>query len=176
MVSEDSDQLRSGLLAVHRLGDFCEFRKTLMSLMLTSIDHPNAAREVFEVTPLRCMQWVRFKERNDRVDQIRPPSYSIAIQVFLMVIVTSVGKYPSDSEKLNKVTEAREALRPLRHRELMRHLIAGFVASAIRSIWLSNKADGEATLSVYKTNYPAELNQSFLLIVCTRHIFTVPPT
>jgi hypothetical protein len=93
-----------------------------------------------------------------------------------VVIETPVGKYTPDAEKHHEVTETLKALRPLRHRELMRHLIAGSVASAPRSIWLSNEADGEASLSVYKTNHPAKLNQSFLLIVCTRHIFTVSPT
>ena len=56
------------------------------------------------------------------------------------------------------------------------HLIAGFVAFPARTAWLPDETDGEAALSVYKANDPASLNQSFLLISCTRHIVTVPPT
>jgi hypothetical protein len=56
------------------------------------------------------------------------------------------------------------------------HLIAGHVARATRPRWLSDESNGEAALSVYKTDNPAELDQSFLLISCTRHIVTVSPT
>ena len=54
----------------------------------------------------------------------------------------------------------------------MSHLIAGFVAFPARPIWLSDEADGEASLSVYKANNPAKLNQSFLLIFRTERIVT----
>lgn len=68
------------------------------------------------------------------------------------------------------------ALSALCHGELVSHLKAGLVAFSARPTWLSNEADGEAALSVYKTNNPAKPDQSFLLISCTRHILTVPPT
>jgi hypothetical protein len=55
------------------------------------------------------------------------------------------------------------------------HLKAGLVASATRSVWLTNEPDGEASLSVYKTYNPAELNQPFLLVFCTHGVVTVPP-
>ena len=35
-----------------------------------------------------------------------------------------------------------------------------------------DKADGEASLSIHKTNYPAKLDQSFLLIARTGRIVT----
>ena len=93
-----------------------------------------------------------------------------------MVVISLVGDDASHSEEVHKLIETRSALRALRHGELMSHLIAGFVAFPARSVMLPNKTDGEATLSVYKTNNPAKLDQSFLLISCTRHIVTVPPT
>jgi len=52
----------------------------------------------------------------------------------------------------------------------MRHLVAGLVAFSAWPVGLPDEADGEASFSVYKTNNPAELNQSFLLITCT-HVF-----
>ena len=54
----------------------------------------------------------------------------------------------------------------------MRYLIAGFVAASLRSAWLPNEADGEASFSVYKTNNPASLDQPFLLIFRTDRIVT----
>ena len=122
------------------------------------------------------MQRIRLEEWNDRLDQIRPPSYSVAIQVFSVVVVPLVSEHASHTKESYEVIETRDALRALCHCKLVGHLKAGFVASASRSMWLSNETYGEATLSVYKTHIPAELDQSFLLISCTRHIFTVPAT
>jgi hypothetical protein len=122
------------------------------------------------------MHVVRLKEGNDRPDQILPAPHRIAIQVLLVVVVPPVRKHASHSEKVDKIVETRDALRALRNRKLVRHLIASFVACPTRSTRLPNECDGEATLSVYKTNNPAKLDQSFLLISCTRHIVTVPPT
>src|SRR5262245_60914146 len=56
--------------------------------------------------------------------------------------------------------------------ELMRHLIAGFVAFPARPAWLPDETDGEASFSVHKTSNPAKLNQPFLLIVRTHHVVT----
>jgi hypothetical protein len=176
MVSEDSDHLSPGLLAIHRLDDFRKIHQTLTGQVQSSIDQTNAARELLEVTLLRRMQRIRLEERNDRLDQVRPASYSVAIQVLPVVVVPLVSKHASHSEEPYELMKTRDALCALRHRKLVGHLIAGFVASAPRSMWLPNETYGEATLSVYKTNNPAELDQSFLLISCTRHIVTVPPT
>ena len=38
--------------------------------------------------------------------------------------------------------------------------------------WLPDEPDGEASFPVYKTNNPTEIDQSFLLIVCTGRIVT----
>ena len=56
----------------------------------------------------------------------------------------------------------------------MSHLIAGSVALPTPPARLPNEADGEASFSVYKTDHPAaKLDQSFLLIVRTRHVVTI---
>ncbi len=54
----------------------------------------------------------------------------------------------------------------------MSHLIAGSVAFSAHPVLLPDKADGEATLSVYKTNNPATSDQPFLLIARTGRIVT----
>ncbi len=176
MASEDSEQLCSGLLAIHRLdnlGDACE---TIAGQMQSIVNHPEALREFFEVAQLRRMQRIRLEERNDRVDQIRSSAHHVAVQMLLVVVVPPVRKYASHAEESDEVVQAGHALRALCYRELVRHLIAGFVASAPRPAWLPDEADGEASLSVYKTQNPAELDQSFLLVFCTHDVVTVPAT
>lgn len=56
----------------------------------------------------------------------------------------------------------------------MSHLVPGRVASTPRTIWLSHETDGEAPFSLYETGNPVDSDQSFLLIVCTHRIITVP--
>ena len=55
----------------------------------------------------------------------------------------------------------------------MRHLIAGLVAASAWPGRLPDEADRETSFSVYETDHPAaQLDQSFLLIVRTRHVVT----
>jgi hypothetical protein len=53
MVSEDSNQLSSGLLAIHRLNDFCDFHKTRMGQMHAAVDQGDAADKLLKVPLLR---------------------------------------------------------------------------------------------------------------------------
>ena len=119
---------------------------------------------------------MRDEERNDRVDQIRASPHNVAIQMLLVVVVSPIRDHASHAEEVHELLQAGHAFGALRNGELMSHLIAGLVAFSARPTWLSNERDGEATLSVYKTNNPANPEQPFLLISCTRHIVTVPPT
>ena len=49
MVSEDSDQILSGLLAIHRLSDLCDIRQTHMGPMDTLVDHLYTADELLKI-------------------------------------------------------------------------------------------------------------------------------
>lgn len=122
------------------------------------------------------MHWMCRKEGDDRIDQILSSTHHVAIQVLLVVVISLVRDNSTHTEEVHKLIETRDALCALRHSKLMGHLIAGFVAFSTRSVMLPNKADGEATLSVYKTNNPTSLKQPFLLIFCTHHIITIPST
>lgn len=115
------------------------------------------------------------EERDDRLDQIRTSPHNVAIQMLLVVVVPPIGDHATHAEEVHELMQAGHALSALRYGELMGHLIAGFVAFPARSTWLSNETDGEATLSVYETKNPANPEQPFLLISCTRHIVTVSP-
>ena len=116
------------------------------------------------------------EERNDRADQIRPSTHHEAVQVVPVVVVPPVDDHASHSEESLEIDETADAHSALCHGELVSHLVAGSVALAICSRCLPNKPNGEAALSVYKTNNPTELYQPFLLVFCTRHIVTVSPT
>ena len=95
------------------------------------------------------------KERNDLLDQVRTSTHNVAIQVLLVIVVSPIRDHASHAEEVHKLMQAGHALSALRHRELVGHLIAGFVAFPSRTIRLPYEADGEASLSVYKTNNPA---------------------
>ena len=97
--------------------------------------------------------------------------------VLPMVVVTPVREQsPTPEERLNLFEHAR-ATRSLRHSKPGSDLVSGLVASSTRAVSLPHEADREASFSVYKTDHPAtELDQSFLLIVRTRHVVTVDIT
>jgi hypothetical protein len=175
MVSEDSDQIMSGLSAIHRLSNLRDIRQTRPGPMGTDVDHLDTARELLEITLLRRMHRVRDEEGDDRLDQILPPAHHIAVQVLRVVVVSPVGDDATHIEEIPKLVKTRGAPCALRHRELVGHLIASLVAFSAGPIWLPDKPDGEASLSVYKTYNPAELNQPFLLVFCTHGIVTVQP-
>jgi len=175
MVSEDSDQVVSGLFSIHRLSDFRQIRQARVGPVNSIVNHLDAARELLEIALLSRMQLVPHKERNDRVDQVAPTTHHESIQALSVVVVPPVGDHASHSEEALQFLQARDTLSPLRDSELVSYLIPGLVALATCPRWLPDKSNGEATLSVYKTDNPAELDQSFLLISCTRHVVTVPP-
>jgi hypothetical protein len=121
------------------------------------------------------MHWVLTEERNDRLDQVPSSTHHVAIQVLRVVVASLVRDDRPHAEEVDELAQTHNASRALCHRKLVRHLIAGFVAFPARSIRLSNEADGEAALSVYKANHPTKLNQPFLLVFCTHDVVTVPP-
>lgn len=53
MASEDSDQILSGLLAIHRLSDLRDIGQTLMGPVDTGINHLNTAGELLKIPLLR---------------------------------------------------------------------------------------------------------------------------
>src|SRR3982074_1041938 len=93
---------------------------------------------------------MRHQEGNDRLDQILPSTHHVAEQVLLVIVVSPGGDYATHIEEIPKlVKDTRRSLRPARHRELVRHLLAGLVAFSTDPTFLSDEADGEASLSVY---------------------------
>ena len=89
-----------------------------------------------------------------------------------MVVISPVVNNTADTEELFENFEAADAAHPLRYYEPVGHLITGLVAFTAYPFSLMDKADGEASLSIHKTNYPAKPDQSFLLIARTGRIVT----
>src|SRR5690349_24610684 len=94
--------------------------------------------------------------------------------MLLVVVVSLVDEDPPDSEEVTQILETAGAFDALCHDEPMEQLVTRSVALPTRPVCLPDEANGEAPLSVYKTDHPAtELDQAFLLVFRTRHFVTV---
>lgn len=174
MVSEDSDQVVSGLLPIHRLRDLRDLDQTISGPMSAVGDHLHTSSEPLEVPLLHGMHRIPPEERNHRLQQLSSPPHHVVIEVLAMVVVATVCDDLSNSEEDPELVEAADAALTLCHRELVRHLEAGSVASSTRPIRLPDESDREASFSVYETDHPStSLDQSFLLIFRTRHVVTM---
>src|SRR5438094_10231657 len=116
--------------------------------MDAAIDHLNASCELLEVPLLRGTHRVFPEERNDPFDQVGPLTHDVSKQVLAVVVVPAIRYDLAHPEELLEFVEAVDALRSLRHRELVSHLIAGSVAASAFPARLPNKADREASFSV----------------------------
>ena len=70
MASEDSDQLVSGSLPIHRRDDVCDLNQTVGIEMPTVCDTPHAARELLKVALLRRAKRMGLKERYYRSEKL----------------------------------------------------------------------------------------------------------
>lgn len=130
MVSEDSDQLGSGLLAVRCLDDLQEVRQTRAGQVIAT-GHPlNTVGELLKVRSLRGTQRMLPEERDDHVQQVASFANNISVQVLAMIVDTTVAEHSSDAEELSELNQAPEALLPLCDREFVLHLVAGSVADS----------------------------------------------
>jgi hypothetical protein len=175
MASEDSDQVLPGRLPIHRFNDLSNLNQTFDIKMPIIRDQLHAARELLEVTLLRRPKRVILKERNYRPCKIIASVHDELAQMLSVVVMARVDIDPPHAKEALQLLQCGPATDTLRHDKPMRDLVPDSVASATPPAWLPDESDGEASLSVYKAGDPAKLNQSFLLISCTRHIVTVPP-
>ena len=79
MVSEDSDQLASGLLAVHRLSDLCDLNQPFPGQVMAAFDQLDASCEFLEVFLFRGVNRVLLEEWNHHLKQILPLSHNVTI-------------------------------------------------------------------------------------------------
>jgi hypothetical protein len=79
MASEDSDQVVSGLLPVHRLNDLRDLDETFGRLVPAGGDELDSAGELLEVPLLRTQHRMLPEERDDRLKKIHATTHDVAI-------------------------------------------------------------------------------------------------
>jgi hypothetical protein len=141
VVSEDSDYFGTWLTVIHGLGDLDHLDQTLTGQMRARLHQPQTFRELQEVTLLGSSQRIPLEERDDRVNQITPSSYTVPMHMFFVVVVTPIDIDITNSEEPHEIVETAQALSTLRHRKLMRHLESGLITPPIVSMRLSNEVD-----------------------------------
>ena len=72
MASEDSDQVGSGLVAVHGLHGLDEIEQAGAGQVMAVGHRAHAKGEAMEVAPLRGTQRVRLEERDDSLKEVIP--------------------------------------------------------------------------------------------------------
>ena len=100
MASEDSDQLRSGFLMVHRLQQLEDSNQALRMEVLSSFQKLHAARKRQEVRLLCCPEWIPLEERNDHVRQLDESADVVSVQVLLVVVMPSIPMDTSNPEEV----------------------------------------------------------------------------
>jgi hypothetical protein len=126
---------------IHGFGDFDDLRQPTPSEMTVRLHQPHTFRELQEVTLLCSSQRILNKERDDRLKQITPLSNAVPIHMFFVIVVSPVEIYGADTKELHEHVKTIDASRALRHRKLMCHLEASFIALSIDSIGLTNEVN-----------------------------------
>ena len=100
MVSEDSDLVVPGLLAVHRLHDLEDLDQTT-ACQMTAFGHDlDAAGKRFEVSTLRGPQLMLPEEWDDHFQQLLSCADNVAVQMLSVIVIAVVDQHASDAEEL----------------------------------------------------------------------------
>jgi hypothetical protein len=163
-----------GFPPVHRLSNLEDFDQTAWCDVPAGIDEARRTSRTSRSCLASSSAWVLPEKRDHRLYQIPAPTHDVPVQMLAMVVVPTIRDDLSHTEELTDPLQRSDALRALRHGELVSNLVPDSVASSPRAILLSHDADREASFSVYKTDHPAtELIRPFLLVFRTRHVVTL---
>jgi hypothetical protein len=165
MASGDSRN-RDGFRMIHGLCDLGDLDEAVHGELEAHRHHPNDRRKLLELIGLGRSQWIRFEERNDRVEEIGQPEDLIDEEVFLVSFVPWSAVDPSASEVVP------DRLKDV-HAPLSLHDHEGWLELppvADSSVPLDGTA--EAASSVDEADDPVLDPWPFLLIARTRRIFT----
>ena len=100
MVSEDSDQLLSGLSPVHRLGDLSDLNEARRREVTPAGRELHTRCELLEVASLRRPEWVLPEERNDLLEQILSVVHDELGHVLAVVVVSLVDEDAPTAENV----------------------------------------------------------------------------
>ena len=100
MVSEDSDQLGSGFLAVHCRRDLDDVSQTCSDQMMAESNALHAGGKLVKVVALCGPQRMFPKERDDDPEQIRASSHGVPVEVLSVVVVARVQVKRAHTEEV----------------------------------------------------------------------------
>ena len=103
MVSEDSDQFVSGLLAIHLLSDLSHRDQPVWGQMAACFNQLNASGEPLEVLLLRRAHWMQPEEWNYRFQQIVAPAHDESVQVLFVVVIPLVREDLTDPKEVTNL-------------------------------------------------------------------------
>ena len=141
MVSEDSDQLGSGLLTVHGFDHFDEIGQAASREVSSTFHLLNAVSELLEVRLLCGSQRVLPEKWDYHRTQFGSPTHHESKKRLVVVVVSGVGIDATNPEERLQCLEAPNALGSLSNYELVRQLVPGSVAGSVLPMRLSHQAD-----------------------------------
>ena len=141
MVSEDSDQVLSGLPMVHRLHQQQDLDEALVTSVMPGDDQLDAPHELFEVVSLGRSQRVPLKERDDDLRELDEIADVVTEQVLLVVVVPAIASHGADSEEVPQIVQHLDAAGALCHCEARRDLPTCSVAFTALAAALADQAE-----------------------------------
>ena len=103
MVSEDSDHVMPGFLAIHRPSELRYLDEAVNRLVEAGRDQIEAVRELLEVFLLRCPQRMLSKKRDDDPEKLDAPPNYVTIEMLAVVVVPLVGEHLPNSEEVSEL-------------------------------------------------------------------------
>lgn len=162
MVSEDSQILR-GLPVIHRFADGGDGRQPLYREVTPFFHHLDYPHELAEVVLLGSSQRVSLKERDDLLDEISSLVDAVPEEILLVVIASSIQIDLAASEEIDKIVENCPTGSTLRNGK------RGLTLPTQGHFGTSQDGGAEAPFAINESNNPADLSESFLLIVRRGH-------
>ena len=155
---------------VHRFGDPGDLAEPVHGEVDLPAHQSHDSREAGELIALCRSQWMCFEKRNDRPDEVTEGPDAVAVQVFPVVIVTSVAADVAASEEPLQLVQNPHAPASLDHREVGLDL----PAETTRSV--PEDRNTEAAFAVDEADDPLLESWPFLLIGRTDRIVTAHAT
>ena len=99
MASEDSDQLGSGFLAIHRLDHLKKICQAVMSEVISTCNPLHAEGELLEVEALSCPQRVLPEERDYDPKQVGTPADAERQKVLAVIVMSEIPIHRANTKK-----------------------------------------------------------------------------
>ena len=102
MASEDTDELVSGLPAIHGLCDLRDLDETFGRHVPAGGDESHAVSELLEVQLLGTPHRMLLEERDDRLQQIGASPHGVTVHVLPVVVVPPIRNHIANAEELTE--------------------------------------------------------------------------